>query len=91
MKKKVLELYLNKTQKKKMEIFFGTGSKIEVKQIFSLSQLKTEQVEVFVWITDPETTISYWPHNVEYLVENGWTFINGKGSKCVVQSSYDII
>ena len=91
MKKKILELYLNKIQKEKLEIFFGVGSKIEIKQIFTLSQLKTEQVEVFVWITDPESTLSLWPNNVEYLVECGWIFINGKGSKCVVQSGYDII
>lgn len=74
-----------------MELFFGRGSRVEVKKIFRLSQLKTEQVEVRVWITDPEVTVNYWPQNIEWLLQESWEFVNGKNTTCVIQASYDII
>jgi hypothetical protein len=91
MKHKLLESFINRTQKDTLELFFGRGSRIEIKKVFHLSQLKTEQVEVFVWITEPEVTVNYWPQNVEWLVEESWEFVHGKNTKCVVQASYDII
>ena len=53
--------------------------------------MKTEQVEVKVWITDPEVSVTYWPQNIEWLLEEAWEFVNGKNTKCVVQATYDII
>jgi hypothetical protein len=91
MKKKVLQEYVNRSEKTTLELFFGEGSRIEVKNVFNLSHLRTEQVEVFVHITDPEVTINYWPQNIEWIMENAWEFVHGKNSKCVVQASYDII
>ena len=91
MKKKVLQEYVNRSEKTTLELFFGEGSRIEVKNVFNLSHLRTEQVEVFVHITDPEVTVNYWPQNIEWIMENAWEFVHGKNSKCVVQASYDII
>ena len=91
MREKILESYTNRKLKDTMELFFGRGSRIEVKKVFTLSQMKTEQVEVKVWSTDPEVTITYWPQNIEWLLEESWEFVNGKNTKCVIQASYDII
>jgi len=91
MKKKVLQEYVNRSEKTTLELFFGEGSRIEVKNVFQLSHLRTEQVEVFVHITDPEVTVNYWPQNIEWIMENAWEFVHGKNSECVVQASYDII
>jgi hypothetical protein len=44
-----------------------------------------------VEITDIETTVNYWPQNVEWLMEEAWEFINGKNTKCVIQATYDVI
>ena len=91
MKKKVLQEYVNRSEKTTLELFFGEGSRIEVKKVFNLSHLRTEQVEVFVHITDPEVTVTYWPQNIEWIMENAWEFVHGKNTRCVVQASYDII
>jgi len=91
MKKKVLQEYVNRSEKTTLELFFGEGSRIEVKNVFHLSHLRTEQVEVFVHITDPEVTVTYWPQNIEWIMENAWEFVHGKNTRCVVQASYDII
>ena len=91
MKKKVLQEYVNRSEKTTLELFFGEGSRIEVKNVFNLSHLRTEQVEVFVYITDPEVTVTYWPQNIEWIMENAWEFVHGKNTRCVVQASYDII
>jgi len=91
MKKKVLQEFVNRSEKDTLELFFGRGSRIEVKNVFPLTQLKTEQVEVFVHITDPEVTVTYWPQNIEWLIESAWEFVHGKNTKCVIQASYDII
>ena len=91
MKKKVLQEFVNRSEKDTMELFFGRGSRIEVKKVFHLSQMKTEQVEVKVWITDPEVTVNYWPQNIDWLIQESWEFINGKNTKCVIQATYDII
>lgn len=91
MREKILESYTNRKLKDTMELFFGRGSRVIVKQVFHLSQLKTEQLEVHVEITDIETTVNYWPQNVEWLMEEAWEFINGKNTKCVIQATYDVI
>ena len=91
MKKKVLQEYVNRSEKTTLELFFGEGSRIEVKNVFQLSHIRTEQVEVFVHITDPEVTVNYWPQNIEWIMENAWEFVHGKNTRCVVQASYDII
>lgn len=91
MRRKVLQEYVNRCERDTMELFFGRGSRIEVKSVFHLSQLKTEQIEVFVYITDPEVTVTYWPQNIEWLMESAWEFVHGKNTKCVIQASYDII
>lgn len=91
MKEKILEHYINRKEKDNVELFFGRGSTITVKKVFHLSQLKTEQVEVHVSITDPETSVNYWPQNIEWLMEEAWEFVNGKNSKCVIQATYDVI
>jgi len=91
MKAKLLESYVNRGCKDKLELFFGVGSRIEIKQVFSLSQLKTEQVEVKVFLTDPETSMNYWPENITWLIEDSWEFVHGKGARAVVQATYDII
>jgi hypothetical protein len=59
--------------------------------VFPLSQLKTEQVEVKVFLTDPETSMNYWPENITWLIEDSWEFVHGKGARAVVQATYDII
>ena len=46
MREKILESYTNRKLKDTMELFFGRGSRVEVKKVFHLSQMKTEQVEV---------------------------------------------
>jgi hypothetical protein len=91
MREKILESYTNRKLKDTMELFFGRGSRVEIKKIFHLSQMKTEQVEVMVWITDPEVTVTYWPQNIEWLLQESWEFVNGKNTQCIIQASYDII
>jgi hypothetical protein len=91
MRERILESYVNRKQKDTLELFFGRGSRVEVRKVFPLSQLKTEQIDVFVWITEPEVTVTYWPQNIEWLMEEAWEFVHGKNTKCVIQASYDII
>jgi|688.fasta_scaffold895588_2 hypothetical protein len=91
MKEKLLESYINNSGKKQLELFFGDGSKVEVKQTFYLTQKKIDQVEIKVFFTDPEVSINYWPQNVNWVVEDAWKFVNGSNSKCIVQATYEVI
>jgi hypothetical protein len=76
-----------------MELFFGVGSRVEMVKAFPLSQTKSQQITVKVYLTDPETSMNYWPQNIGWLVEEAYEFVNGKKSesKIVVQASYDVI
>jgi hypothetical protein len=91
MREKILESYINNGIRTKLELFFGRGSTVEIKRVFPLTQKKITQVEIHVRFTDPEVSISYWPQNINWLVEEAWEFVHGKGTQCVVQSSYDIL
>lgn len=91
MKEQILENYINKGIRTKTELFFGRGSRVEIKRVFPLSQKKVMQVEIHVKFTDPEVSMDYWPQNINWLVEEAWEFVHGKGTQCVVQSSYDIL
>ena len=93
MKLAMMETYCNRVIKDKMELFFGEGSRIELIKTFPLSQSKSQQITAKVYLTDPETSMNYWPQNINWLVEESYQFVNGKndGLKIVVQASYDII
>jgi hypothetical protein len=93
MKLAIMETYCNRGIKDKMELFFGEGSRIELIKTFPLSQSKSQQITAKVYLTDPETSMNYWPQNINWLVEESYQFVNGKndGLKIVVQASYDII
>ena len=93
MKLAMMESYCNRGIKNKMELFFGEGSRIELVKAFPLSQTKSQQITVKVFLTDPETSMIYWPENISWLVEEAYEFVNGQndGLKIVVQASYDII
>jgi len=93
MKLAMMESYCNRGIKNKMELFFGEGSRIELIKAFPLSQTKSQQITVKVYLTDPETSMNYWPQNIGWLVEEAYEFVNGKKSesKIVVQASYDVI
>jgi hypothetical protein len=88
-----MESYCNRGIKDKMELFFGVGSRVEMVKAFPLSQTKSQQITVKVYLTDPETSMNYWPQNIGWLVEEAYEFVNGKKSesKIVVQASYDVI
>jgi len=89
----MMESYCNRGIKDKMELFFGVGSRVEMVKAFPLSQTKSQQITVKVYLTDPETSMNYWPQNIGWLVEEAYEFVNGKKSesKIVVQASYDVI
>lgn len=93
MKLGMMESYCNRGIKDKMELFFGKGSRVEIVKAFPLSQTKSQQITVKVYLTDPETSMNYWPENIGWLVEEAYEFVNGKktGPKIVVQASYDVI
>ncbi len=93
MKLGMMESYCNRGIKDKMELFFGVGSRVEMVKAFPLSQTKSQQITVKVYLTDPETSMTYWPQNIGWLVEEAYEFVNGKKSesKIVVQASYDVI
>jgi len=93
MKLAMMESYCNRGIKNKMELFFGEGSRIELIKAFPLSQSKSQQITAKVYLTDPETSMNYWPQNIGWLVEEAYEFVNGKKSesKIVVQASYDVI
>jgi len=93
MKLGMMESYCNRGIKDKMELFFGEGSRVEMVKAFPLSQTKSQQITVKVYLTDPETSMNYWPQNIGWLVEESYEFVNGKksGLKIVVQASYDVI
>jgi hypothetical protein len=93
MKLGMMESYCTRGIKDKMELFFGVGSRVEMVKAFPLSQTKSQQITVKVYLTDPETSMNYWPQNIGWLVEEAYEFVNGKKSesKIVVQASYDVI
>jgi hypothetical protein len=91
MKKKLVETYINNACKKKLEVMFGEGSTVKVENTFKSSQLRTDVVEIKVFFSDPQVSLDYWPENINWLVEESWEFVHGKGTKVIVNASYDII
>lgn len=91
MKKKLVESYINKGCRKKVDIFFGEGSRVEIRDTFLSSQLKTDVIDVKVFFSDPQVSLDYWPENINWLVEESWQFVHGKGTKVIVNASYDVI
>lgn len=91
MKTKLIESYVNKGCRTKLDLFFGDGSKIEISKIMELTQLSTTQCVVKVYFTDPKLSLDYWPENINWIMEEAWQFVHGKNSKVIVQATYDII
>lgn len=91
MKNKVVESYINKACKKKLEVLFGEGSTVKVQSTFKSTQLRTDVVEVKVFFSDPQISLDYWPENINLLIEESWEFVHGKGTRVIVNASYDII
>jgi len=72
--RKMLEHLINVTQKDKMELMFGKGSKIVIESISYSTNAKSYVIHSKVFATEIDDSVDVFPTGLNMLIDEGWKY-----------------
>jgi hypothetical protein len=85
-----LQLIINKTFKKDLEILFGNGSHVVINRCSYVTGNRGYIIDCKLFVDDVELSVITYPTGLNYLVEESWKFVGSKHGITTILSTIDI-